>query len=66
MENDLQVDLTFHKIPASLLIDFVEQIVKPYYRGNMNAAIQDLINKALAEQNFVHSRITHVRNLPEP
>jgi hypothetical protein len=28
-------------------IGFAEKIVKPYYRGNMNAAIQDLLQKPL-------------------
>jgi hypothetical protein len=60
-ENDLLMDLTFHEVPASLLAEFAEKIVKPYYHGNLNAAIQDLIHKALAEQDFVHSHITHVR-----
>jgi hypothetical protein len=60
-ENDLLLDLTFHEVPASLLTEFAEKIVTPYYHGNLNAAIQDLIHKALAEQDFVHSHITHVR-----
>ncbi len=64
-ENDLPVDLTLHDVSASLLADFAEQIVKPYYSGNLNAAFQDLILKALAEQDFVHSHITHVRNSVE-
>ncbi len=61
VEGDLPVDLTLHKVPASLIADFAEQIVQPYYNGNLNAAFQDLINKALAEQDFVHSHITHIR-----
>ncbi len=61
MENDLSVDLTMHQVPASLLAEFAEKIVKPYYSGNLNAAIQDLLNKALAEQDFIHSHITHIR-----
>jgi alanine-alpha-ketoisovalerate/valine-pyruvate aminotransferase len=61
-EDNLLVDLTFHKIPASLLVEFAEKIVRPYYRGNMNAAIQGLIQKALTEQNFVLSHITHIRS----
>jgi hypothetical protein len=65
MENDLFVDVTFHRIPASLLTDFAERIVRPYFGGNMNAAIQDLIHKALSEQEFVLSHITHVRNCLE-
>jgi hypothetical protein len=60
--DDLLVDLTFHNVPASLLAEFAEKVVRPYYQGNMNAAIQDLINKALAEQDFVLSYITHVKS----
>jgi hypothetical protein len=61
-EEDLLVDLTFNKISASLLLEFSQRIVRPYYEGNMNAAIQDLLHKALAEQDFVLSHITHVRS----
>lgn len=64
-ENDLLVDLTFHDIPASLLTEFAEKIVRSYYSGNMNAAIQDLIHRALAEQDLVLSHITHLRNRME-
>jgi len=61
-EDDLLVDLTLHNVPASLLAEFAEKIVQPYYEGNINAAIQDLIRKALAEQDFFLSHITHVRS----
>ena len=61
-ENGFLVDLTFHNVPASLFTEFTERIVKPYFKGNMNSAIQDLIQKALVEQEFVHSHITHLRN----
>jgi hypothetical protein len=60
-EDDLLVDLTFHNVPASLLAEFAEKIVRPYYSGNLNAAIQDLIHKALAEQDFVRSHTAHIR-----
>ena len=62
LENDLLIDLTFHSLPASLLAEFAEKIVGPYYNGNLNLAIQDLIGKILSEQEFVHSHITHVKN----
>ena len=62
LENDLLVDLTFHRVPASLLAEFAEKIVKPYYSGNMNAAIQDLLHKTIAEQDFIQSHITHIRS----
>ncbi len=61
-EDDPLVDLTFHGVPASLLSEFAEKIVWPNYAGNMNAAIQDLMQKALAEQDFVFSHITHVKS----
>ena len=62
-EDDLLVDLTFHNFPASLLTEFAQKIVRPYYQGNLNAAIQDLLHKAIAEQDFFHSRITHIRSV---
>ncbi len=61
-ENDLLVDMTLNNVPASLLSEFAEKIVHPYYNGNMNAAVQDLLHKAIAEQDFVLSHVTHVRN----
>ena len=61
-EEDLLVDLTFHEVSAMLISEFAEKIVRPYYSGNLNSAIQDLIHKALSEQDFVLSHITHVRN----
>jgi hypothetical protein len=64
-EQDLLVDLTFHSVPASLISEFAEKIVRPYYNGKLNAVIQDLMHKALAEEDFVLSHITHVRNSVE-
>ena len=61
VEDDLIVDLTFHGVSVSLLSEFAEKIVKPYYSGNLNAAIQDLIHKTLAEQDFLLSHIMHVK-----
>ena len=62
-EDDLLVELTLNNVPASLLTEFAEKIVRPYYQGNLNAAIQDLLHKAIAEQDFVHSHITHIRSV---
>lgn len=62
-EEDLLVSLTMHNFPVSLLTEFAEKIVRSYYRGSFNAAIQDLIRKALAEQDFVQSHITHIKTL---
>ena len=61
-EQDLQVDLTLHDVSASLISEFAEKIVRPYYNGNLNAAMQDLIIKAISEQDYVHSHITQIRD----
>jgi hypothetical protein len=63
LEDDLLVDLTFHSVSASLLSEFAEKIVRPYYNGNMNAAIQDLLHKTLREQDFIQSHITHIKSV---
>jgi hypothetical protein len=60
-EDDLLVDLTFHGVPASLISEFAEKIVRLYFNGNLNVAIQDLILKFPADQDFVLSHITHLR-----
>ena len=65
-QEDLKVDLTLHYVPASLISEFAQKIVRPYYNGNLNVAIQDLIGKALSEQEFVHSHITHIKNPVKP
>jgi alanine-alpha-ketoisovalerate/valine-pyruvate aminotransferase len=61
IEDNLLVNLTCHNIPESLLTEFAEKIVRPYYKGNLNAALQDLMHKALAEQDFVLSHISAIR-----
>ena len=61
-ESDLLVDLTLHNVSASLLSEFAEKIVTPYYAGSLNAAIQDLLHKTLSEQEFIQSHITHIRS----
>ena len=65
-QEDFEVDLTLHDVPASLVSRFAEEIVKPYYGGNLNAAIQDMMTRALSEQEFVHSHITHIKNPGKP
>ncbi len=61
-EDDLLVDLAFHNVPASLLIEFSAKIVRPYYRGNLTGAIKDLIQKALSEQEIVSSHTVLAQN----
>jgi len=56
---DLSVDLTLHNLPAVLLENFVLSVVKPYYLGNLSAALKDLMQQAVADQDFVE---THIRD----
>ncbi len=65
VEQEFLVDLTFHKVPVSLLEEFAQKIVHPYFRGNLNVAIQSILQKAIDEQDFVLSHITQVRTAPE-
>ncbi len=43
-------DLTIYGIPEDLLLDFVEEVVKPNYPKGIVPAILDLMEKAVAEQ----------------
>lgn len=56
-ENELLVDLTLHDFPVSLLRDFAVEVAKPNYSGNLTAALQDLMQKALGDQEFVARHI---------
>ena len=57
-EEDLLVDLTFHDVPATLLTEFTQKIVHPYYHGNLNQALKELMEKAITEQDFL---LNHVK-----
>jgi len=61
-QEDLLIDLKIYDLSASLITEFAEKVVRPYYNGNLNSALQDLISKALSEQEFIQSHITHIRN----
>jgi hypothetical protein len=56
-EDDLLVDLTLHDFPATLLTEFAQKIVRPYYHGNLNQALKDLIEKAITEQQLLQKHI---------
>lgn len=56
-EGDLSVDLTLHNFSATLLTEFAEKVVRPYYPGNMSNAVKDLMQKAIREEKFVLSHI---------
>jgi len=54
---ELLVDLTFHNVPASLLKEFVLQVVKPHYAGSLTEALKELMEKAVADNEFLQNHI---------
>lgn len=56
-EDDLLVDLTFRNISAKILAEFAIKIVRPYYSGNMNKALKDLILNSIRDEDFVLSHL---------
>jgi hypothetical protein len=59
-EEDLQVDLTLHGFPANLIKEFAAKIVKPYFNGNLNKAMQTLMEKAVVEETVVSHATSRV------
>ena len=55
---EILVDLTLHDISAGLIEKFVTQVVKPYYAGNLTEALRDLMQKTVADQEFVKNHET--------
>jgi hypothetical protein len=54
---DLSVDFILHNFSAILLTEFAEKIVKPYYSGNINEAVKDLMRKAIREEQLILSHV---------
>ena len=59
-EEDLLVDLTFHDVSVGLLMEFAEKIVRPYYAGNLNRALKNLIEKAITKQQLLKNHIIEI------
>jgi hypothetical protein len=49
-DDDLLVSLTIYDVPASLLRQFSQNVIKPYYPGGVSDAIKDLMRKAVNEK----------------
>ena len=56
-QNDFQLSLTLHDFPADLLEQFALQIVKPFYSGSLAEAVKDMMQRAVAEQEFLQNRV---------
>jgi hypothetical protein len=62
VEDDLTVGLVFPEVPASRFTGFAERIAEPFYRGDMAIAVEDLMQRAIAEGEFVLSHIKYVKS----
>jgi tagatose-1,6-bisphosphate aldolase non-catalytic subunit AgaZ/GatZ len=56
-KEELLVDLNLHNIPAKLLKEFASQVVRPYYFGSLSQAIRDLMQNAVADQEFLQNHV---------
>jgi hypothetical protein len=57
-DDDLLVSLTIYDIPASLLRQFSQNVIKPYYPGGVSDAIKDLMRKAANEKQQAVTQTT--------
>lgn len=57
VEEALLISLTFHNLSADMLKEFSLKIVKPYFNGNLNEAIRNLMQKAIDEEDMLNQAI---------
>ena len=56
--DDMFVDLTIYDVPASLLREFGEKIIRSSYPSGVSEAIKDLLRKALLEYDLNRNTAT--------
>jgi len=56
-QEDLHIDLTLHGVSADLLEQFALRVAQPYYGWKVVEAIKDLMQRAVADQEFVENHI---------
>jgi len=52
LDSDMFIDLTIYDVPASLLREFGEKIIRSSYPSGVSEVIKDLIRKALLEYDL--------------
>lgn len=58
LDSDMFVDLTIYDVPASLLREFGEKIIRSSYPSGVSEAIKDLLRKALLEYDLNRNTAT--------
>jgi hypothetical protein len=51
-KKDMLIDFTLHQFSVSLLSQFTKKIVNPYYNGNFNQALRELIVNSIKEEEI--------------
>jgi DNA-directed RNA polymerase subunit F len=62
-DREFQIDVTITNLQSDALLDFLEKIVKLHYLGSLTAAVEDLMRRAVVDEEFVTAHITGI--LPE-
>lgn len=55
---DMFVDLTIYDVPASLLREFGEKLIRSSYPSGVSEAIKDLLRKAILEYDLDRNNTT--------
>ena len=58
LDSDMFVDLTIYDVPASLLGEFGEKIIRSSYPSGVSEAIKDLLRKAILEYDLDRNAAT--------
>jgi len=51
-DDEMFVSLTIYDVPASLLREFGERIIRPSYPGGVSEALKDLMRKAILDRDI--------------
>ncbi len=58
-----RVSLVFNNMPTPLLREFAVKVVKPYFGGNFNEAIRQLMDQAVIDEELLQSHLDKRRVL---
>ena len=55
-KKDMLIDFTIHQFSVTLLSQFTQKIVNPYYNGNFNKALRELLDNSIKEEDIFVTR----------
>jgi hypothetical protein len=59
-EGEFQINVTIKNLQSDALLDFLEKIVKRHYLGSLTVAVEDLMRKAIIDEEFVTAHMTSI------